>query len=71
MRRFVRILLPVLLALAFPWKGMGQGFVSADDVRPASYAGREPRFRAFLYYSDHVEEAHREFAHQAINFFHL
>lgn len=36
---------------------------------PASYAA-EPRFKALLYYSDEVEEAHQQFAHQAIDFFH-
>ena len=47
-----------------------KAFVSADEVRPASYAGKTPRFQALLYYSDAVEEAHREFSHQAIDFFH-
>ena len=45
-------------------------YVSAADVRPASYAGNMPRFKALLYYSDQVEEAHRQFAGQAIEFFH-
>ena len=45
-------------------------YVSASDVRPASYAGNMPRFKALLYYSDQVEEAHRQFASQAIEFFH-
>lgn len=45
-------------------------FVSAADVRPASYAGNTPRFKGLLYYSDHVEEAHQQFSHQAIEFFH-
>ena len=45
------------------------GFVSASEVRPASYAGQTPRFKALLYYSDAVEEAHRQFSHQAIEFF--
>lgn len=49
--------------------GKASGFVSATDVRPASYAGDTPRFRALLYYSDHVEEAHQQFARQAIDFF--
>ena len=44
--------------------------MSAADVRPASYAGKTPRFKALLYYSDYVEEAHRDFSHQAIEFFH-
>ena len=63
-RFFVTIVLLAALVPAF-----GQGFTSAKDVRKASYAGNEPRFRALIYYSDHVEEAHREFAHQAIDFF--
>lgn len=46
------------------------GFVSATAVQPASYAGDTPRFKALLYYSEHVEEAHRQFAHQAEDFFH-
>ena len=45
-------------------------FVSAADVRPASYAGSTPRFKALLYYSDQVEEAHQQFSHQAVEFFH-
>ena len=50
--------------------GQTAGFVSASEVRPASYAGDTPRFKAFLYYSEDVEEAHRQFAQQAIEFFH-
>lgn len=46
-----------------------RSFVSAGAVRPASYAGSQPRFRALLYYSDEVEEAHRQFSHQAVAFF--
>lgn len=45
------------------------GFVSAADVRPASYAGSTQRFKALLYYSDAVEEAHQEFSHQSVDFF--
>lgn len=44
-------------------------FVSAQDVRPASYAGKVKRFKALIYYSDRVEEAHRQFASQAVDFF--
>ena len=44
-------------------------FVSATAVRKASYAGKTPRFRALLYYSERVEEAHRVFALQAVDFF--
>ena len=64
----------VVLALGFilcSLAGWGQDrtFVSAGEVRPASYAGKEPRFRALIYYSDQVEEAHQAFTHQAIGFF--
>ena len=45
-------------------------FVSAMAVRPASYAGNSPRFKALLYYSDAVEEAHQQFTHQSMAFFH-
>lgn len=38
--------------------------------RPANYAGKEPRFKALLYYTDRAEEAHVQFAHQSIEFFH-
>ena len=48
---------------------MPNRFVSAQAVRPASYAGKEKRFRALLYYSDKVEDAHSQFANQAIEFF--
>ena len=44
-------------------------FVSASEVRPASYAGKEPRFKALFYYSDQVETAHRDFAGEAEEFF--
>ena len=50
--------------------GKAPGFVSATDVKPASYAGDTPRFKALLYYTDQVEEAHRQFARQAVEFFH-
>ena len=46
-----------------------QRIVSAQAVRKASYAGKEKRFRALLYYSDNVEEAHVQFASQAVEFF--
>ena len=61
---FIAVVLLFTLIPAF-----GQGFTSAKEVRKASYAGNEPRFKALIYYSDHVEEVHREFAHQAIDFF--
>lgn len=37
--------------------------------RPANYAGNRVRFKALLYYSTHVEEAHAQFAQQSIEFF--
>ena len=40
-----------------------------EPPRPASYAGKQPRFRALLYYSEQVEQAHREFAAEAVGFF--
>ena len=39
-------------------------------VRPANYAGNRVRFKALLYYSQNVEEAHAQFAEQTIEFFH-
>lgn len=50
--------------------GQRDAFVSATAVRPANYAGNTPRFRALIYYSNHVEIAHRQFAAQAVDFFH-
>lgn len=40
-----------------------------DSDYPANYA-RAPRFKALLFYSDTAEEAHVQFAEQAIDFFH-
>jgi len=48
---------------------MPKRFVSAQEVKKASYAGNIKRFRALLYYSDNVEEAHSQFSNQAIEFF--
>lgn len=63
-------LLPLLMACGNIGHNKKQaGFVSATAVREASYAGQTPRFKALLYYSDDVEEAHRQFTHQAIAFF--
>lgn len=39
------------------------------DGYPAAYAS-SPRFNALVYYSDKVEEAHKQFAEQAIGFIH-
>jgi len=66
-------ILTILLAIVSCGRNGKQckrAFISASDVRPASYAGETPRFKALFYYSDDVEEAHRQFAHQAIEFFH-
>ena len=54
------IILPLAALLSCGTQGkQGQkAFVSADDVRPASYAGKTPRFHALYYYSNAVEEAH-------------
>ena len=73
MKKTLLLVTTAMLALTLSCNHKGRsvqaGFVSATQVRPASYAGQEPRFRALLYYSDAVEEAHRQFAHQAIGFF--
>lgn len=53
---FISLLLPTLAASA------------QDSSYPANYA-RAPRFKALLYYSDTAEEAHVQFANQAIDFF--
>ena len=62
--------LAALFAACGPKPAEQRQFVSAADVRLASYAGKTPRFKALLYYSDRVEVAHQEFSHQAIEFFH-
>lgn len=43
--------------------------VWAQSGYPADYASK-PRFKALIYYSNDVEPAHREFAEQALKFFH-
>ena len=53
---FISLLLPTLAASA------------QESSYPANYA-RAPRFKALLYYSDTAEEAHVQFANQAIDFF--
>ena len=62
--------LAVLLSCGTQGKQGQKVFVSSSDVRPASYAGKTPRFKALYYYSDAVEEAHRQFASQGLEFFH-
>jgi type 1 glutamine amidotransferase len=47
-------------------------WASSGNTRRSGYAGnyaQAPRFRALLYYSKNVEEAHRIFAEQAVDFF--
>lgn len=44
------------------------GAAQESGAYPANYA-RAPRFKALLYYSDTAEEAHVQFAMQAIDFF--
>lgn len=45
--------------------------IIAQDQKeyPANYA-RSPRFKALVYYTEHAEKAHVEFALQALEFFH-
>jgi type 1 glutamine amidotransferase len=42
--------------------------VQAQDEYPANYA-REPRFKALVYYTEHAEKAHVDFALQGVEFF--
>ena len=70
MKRLAILAAAILLAACGQKTAPQSTFVSAADVRPARYAGTTPRFKALLYYSDYVEEAHRDFSHQAIEFFH-
>ena len=44
------------------------GFVTYAQDYPADYA-QAPRFKVLFYHSEEVEEAHRQFAQQALNFF--
>lgn len=39
------------------------------QTRNADYAGNRVRFKALLYYSEYVEDAHRQFAEQTVDFF--
>lgn len=59
--RCVKVLLLMLL--------IPTGASAQEKGYPALYAGA-PRFRALIYYSEGVEPAHREFAQQALAFFH-
>lgn len=67
--RIIFIVAALLSLCRFACAGQNTTFVSAQDVRKASYAGDEKRFKALLFYSDNVEEAHRAFASQAVDFF--
>jgi type 1 glutamine amidotransferase len=47
-------------------------WASSGDKNNLPYAGayaRAPRFKALIYYSENVEEAHRKFAEQGVEFF--
>lgn len=59
----IKVILAFLLVqvLALPLAAQDAGY-------PANYA-RAPRFKALLFYSDTAEEAHVQFANQAIDFF--
>ncbi|MCQ2185988.1 MAG: glycosyl hydrolase family 18 protein [Bacteroidales bacterium] len=41
----------------------------ASVTSGADYAGNRVRFKALVYYTEHAEEAHVQFAHQSIEFF--
>lgn len=56
------MMLVSLVATAGMWAQTPDGY-------PANYA-RGPRFKALLYYEPHAEEAHVQFAEQAVDFFH-
>jgi type 1 glutamine amidotransferase len=53
---------------AIAWAA-GKNKVFDEKSYPANYAGNRKRFKALVYYSDNVEEAHRQFAHQGVEFF--
>ena len=60
-----RLLLGIMMLLAVSC-GSGQ---QGGGYRDANYAKNGPRFKALLFYSDHEESAHVQFAHQGIAFF--
>lgn len=64
MKTFKRIIASALLLVA-----ACAGASAQVSVRPANYAGNLVRFKALVYYTDHAEEAHVQFAHQTIEFF--
>ena len=63
MKHLLTALIACLVALAPVHAQKQKGY-------PADYAGNRSRFSALIYYSEHVEEAHRQFAEQAVEFFH-
>jgi type 1 glutamine amidotransferase len=57
-----------MFANAIRWAS-GQLDTPDENDYPADYAGNRPRFKALVYYSEQVEEAHRDFARQGVEFF--
>lgn len=43
--------------------------IQTEPAREANYAGSLVRFKALVYYTEHAEEAHVEFANQTVDFF--
>lgn len=68
-KRFLLSILSLLMFAVFPAVGEERLKFSQPDEYPASYA-KAPRFNALIYYSEEVEEAHRQFAEQALHFIH-
>jgi len=62
----ISIVASFLLLLLFP---SIQTIAQVPEGYPANYA-KEPRFKALIYYSVHVEKAHVDFARDAAEFFH-
>lgn len=54
-----------LFFLSFSLSGLN---AQTPERYPANYANA-PRFKALVYYTEHAEEAHVEFARQAVDFF--
>lgn len=63
-----RIFLRIFSFLSASFIGAAFALYAQSDNYPANYA-KEPRFKALLYYSENVEEAHKQFAKDAIDFF--
>ncbi len=59
---YISILAVLLMITAFTIKAQN------PDNYPANYA-KEPRFKALVYYAMHAEEAHVQFAEDAVKFF--